>query len=130
MENDLQLDENEIGDEIATREEGEFLGEMSLITGDVRTATVLAHTNCVMINVSAAALLPLMASSPELKDELTDIMQTRLSGKPFTSGVKLRLHQALACGPMWMAHVGGASLDTRQVSFACILGFLHIQALL
>ena len=110
----LESDEDDIGDEVATREEGEFLGEMSLITGEARTATVLAHTNCVMINISAAGLLPLMASNPELKDELTDLMQQRLSGKPFTSGVKLRLHQALACGPMWMAHVGGASLDQRQ----------------
>jgi len=105
---------DDIGDEVATREEGEFLGEMSLLTGECRSATVLAHTNCVMINVSASGLLPLMASNPELKEELTDLMQQRLSGKPFTSGVKLRLHQALACGTMWMAHVGGAHLDHLQ----------------
>ncbi len=29
--------------------------------------------------------------------------------------VTLRVDQALACGSMWMAHVGGAHLDERQV---------------
>ena len=105
---------DELGDEVATREEGEFLGEMSLLTGECRTASVVAHINCVMINVTPAGLLPLMAAKPELKRKLAEVMQQRLSGKPFTAGVKLRLHQALACGPMWMAHVGGAHLDQRQ----------------
>jgi len=32
---------DEIGEEVATREEGEFLGEMSLLSGVARTATVI-----------------------------------------------------------------------------------------
>jgi hypothetical protein len=36
---------------------------------------VIAHTNCVMINLAAAGLLPLMAAKPELEQELTALMQ-------------------------------------------------------
>ncbi len=84
---------NDYGEEIATREEGEMMGEMSLLTGQRRTATVVAATNCIMINVNRAALQPLLQHKPELAHELAELMHSRLSGKPFTAGVTLRLHQ-------------------------------------
>jgi CRP-like cAMP-binding protein len=84
---------NDYGEEIATREEGEMMGEMSLLTGQRRTATVVAATNCIMINVNRAALQPLLQHKPELAHELAELMHSRLSGKPFTTGVTLRLHQ-------------------------------------
>jgi hypothetical protein len=54
---------------------------MRLDTGEPRSATVIAHTNCIMINVSMSGLLPFLVAKPELKEELTDLMQQRLSGK-------------------------------------------------
>lgn len=87
------MPQNYYGDEIASREEGEMMGEMSLLTGQRRTATVVAATNCIMITVNRAALQPLLQHKPELAHELAELMHSRLSGKPFTSGVTLRLHQ-------------------------------------
>lgn len=110
-----ELDELEdFGDEIASREEGSVMGEMSLMTGERRTATVVAATHCVMINVNRSALQPLLQSQPQLAQELADLMKDRLKGVPFTSGVTLRLHQSLSCGPFWFAHCGGQSLDRHN----------------
>eukprot|EP00960_Hanusia_phi_P059466 764171-Hanusia_phi.AAC.14 len=102
------------GEEIATLEEGEIVGEMALLTHQKRTATVVAGSNCVMIHLSYAALVPLLSQKPEIAQELADMKKAYSGGKRYTAGVTLRLHQSLSCGPMWFAHVGGAQLDKHN----------------
>jgi hypothetical protein len=107
----LQSQMLDIGDEIAVRREGEMMGEMSLITGQRRTATVVASTDCTMISLDHAAIRPLLVSKPELAQDLAELVHSRLAGKPFTSGVTLRLHQAMSCGSFWFACMGGVEMS-------------------
>ncbi len=101
----------DIGEEIAMRREGEIMGEMSLLTGQRRTATVVAATECTMISMDHSAIRPLLVSKPELAQDLAELVHSRLSNKPFTSGVTLRLHQAISCGKFWFACMGGAEMS-------------------
>jgi hypothetical protein len=141
----LQSQMLDIGEEIAVRREGEMMGEMSLITGQRRTATVVASTDCTMISLDHGAIRPLLVSKPELAQDLAELVHSRLAGKPFTSGVTLRLHQAMSCGSFWFACMGGAEMSKHvgarrefliigmacmspcfSCVFACI--FSHVQA--
>jgi small-conductance mechanosensitive channel/CRP-like cAMP-binding protein len=50
---------------VATLEEGAYFGEMSLLTGDVRSATVLAQTDAVVVEIGADLFRKLGAESPQ-----------------------------------------------------------------
>uniref|UniRef100_A0A7S0I376 Adenylate cyclase n=1 Tax=Hanusia phi TaxID=3032 RepID=A0A7S0I376_9CRYP len=104
------------GKEIASREEGEMIGEVSLLSGERRMASIVAATNCAMLVVSREALFPFMQRKPELKSSILEVMNFRLSGKEmkFPSCVTLRLHQSISFGQVWFAHVGGAELDPHS----------------
>jgi voltage-gated potassium channel len=45
---------------------GEFFGEMALITGEARTATAIAQTNCELLHLDVVDFLHLEARHPEL----------------------------------------------------------------
>ena len=90
---------------------GEMMGEMSLLTGQRRTATVVAAADCTMISLDHAAIRPFLVSKPELAQDLAELVHSRLTGKPFTSGVTLRLHQAISCGKFWFTCMGGAEMN-------------------
>ena len=57
---------------------GEFLGEMSLLTGERRRATVTAAVEAHLIEVSKEALGPIIRSHPAVTDGLTDALEHRL----------------------------------------------------
>lgn len=50
---------------------GEFFGEMSLLTGEPRSATVRAATEVVLFEVRESNLRPLLTARPELADQIT-----------------------------------------------------------
>ncbi len=52
-------------------EPGEFFGEMSLLTGEPRSATVRASTDVVAFEVRKADLEPLLRARPELAEQIT-----------------------------------------------------------
>jgi CRP-like cAMP-binding protein len=52
-------------------EPGSFLGEMSLLTGEPRTATVTAHTEALVYELGKDALEPLLAARPALLEQLS-----------------------------------------------------------
>ena len=56
---------------------GEVVGEMSLFTGDRRTATVTAETNVNALEISKTSLEKLFARSPELLDKFAAILAAR-----------------------------------------------------
>jgi len=56
---------------------GQFFGEMSLLTGEPRSATVRAATEIVIFEVRKADLEPLLEARPELAHEITEKVAER-----------------------------------------------------
>jgi small-conductance mechanosensitive channel/CRP-like cAMP-binding protein len=56
---------------------GDCIGEVSVLTGDPRSATVRATTDCQAVEVSKATLAPVAASSPEFLEALSDLLAQR-----------------------------------------------------
>ena len=102
-----KVDPQTFGTEISVATEGQILGEISFLTGQPHTATVVAARNCSMVVVTPQALQPILKCNSQLIAELTELMQQHLSSKPKSPGVTLRIHQSLACGKLWLAHLGG-----------------------
>lgn len=64
---------------IAHREAGEFFGEMSLLTGEVRSATVTATTECDVAVVPRSAVAGLLLTDPGVAEALSETLAARLS---------------------------------------------------
>ncbi|HEX3583156.1 MAG TPA: mechanosensitive ion channel family protein [Thermoanaerobaculia bacterium] len=64
--------------EVAQLGEGDVVGEMALLTGETRTADVLALTDVVAIEIGKSALHPLLVAHPELADALSEQIAQRL----------------------------------------------------
>ena len=56
---------------------GQFFGEMSLLTGEPRTATVRAATDAVMYEINKDHLTRLLEQRPEIAEELTRVVAER-----------------------------------------------------
>jgi len=56
---------------------GEFFGEMSLLTGETRSATVRAITGAVVFEVTAESMTALFGKRPELVESVSQIMAER-----------------------------------------------------
>ena len=63
--------------EVAVTEAGGYFGEMSLLTGDPRTATVLARGDCTVIEISADAFRTYVQSRPDVLDHLAEAAAAR-----------------------------------------------------
>jgi voltage-gated potassium channel len=61
---------------------GEFFGEMALITGEPRSATVAARTNCELLHLDLADFRHLEARHPEVA-KLIDAEAKRRRAEPF-----------------------------------------------
>jgi len=62
---------------IARLGKGEHIGEMSLLTGAPRAATVEAITDCTLLEIDKDALMPIVQARPELGDELARVEAQR-----------------------------------------------------
>ncbi|APR76568.1 Potassium efflux system KefA protein / Small-conductance mechanosensitive channel [Minicystis rosea] len=62
---------------IARLGEGKFFGEMALVTGDRRTATVRAATSCQLLEVSRDALRTVLSRSPDLAERVSSVLTER-----------------------------------------------------
>ncbi|NUM80033.1 cyclic nucleotide-binding domain-containing protein [bacterium] len=60
--------------------EGSVVGEMALLTGEVRSASVKAETELSVWRISKTAFDKIVAESPNLKDELDELVKQRLKG--------------------------------------------------
>lgn len=58
------------GREVARIKDGGYFGEMSLLTGDPRTATVRAVTDCAVLEISADTFRAYVTSHPEVIEQL------------------------------------------------------------
>ena len=68
------------GQEVAVIPAGGFFGEMSMLTGDRRTATVKAADDVEVLEVSAMHFRELAAATPSLLDHISTVMTSRRSG--------------------------------------------------
>jgi small-conductance mechanosensitive channel/CRP-like cAMP-binding protein len=58
---------------------GECFGEISLLTGSPRTATVIAKTDCDIVEIDQIAMRDLLRQDPRLADHLSETLSTRRS---------------------------------------------------
>jgi small-conductance mechanosensitive channel len=65
------------GQEVATIERGGYFGEMSLLTGEPRTATVIARGETVVVEIDAELFRQLGATHPERIEQIGGIAMTR-----------------------------------------------------
>jgi CRP-like cAMP-binding protein len=59
------------GREVATLEPGGVFGELSLLTGAPRSASVVAKTQCELLTIGKSALAPVLATQPALAERLS-----------------------------------------------------------
>jgi small-conductance mechanosensitive channel/CRP-like cAMP-binding protein len=66
-----------VSKEVATLGDGQFFGEMSLMTGESRTATVVAKTDVECYIVDKDAFQEIVQEKPELAGTISDILSRR-----------------------------------------------------
>lgn len=59
---------------------GQVFGEMSLLTGEPRTATVIADMNAAVFEITKGAFAPILAARPAVAEALSAVMATRRLG--------------------------------------------------
>jgi small-conductance mechanosensitive channel len=74
---DVEVTENGSQRTINTLGENDFFGEMSLLTGAVRTATVIATEETEVLRIEKAALKPIFESNPELVETIVQMIDER-----------------------------------------------------
>ena len=99
------------GQEVAVIPAGGFFGEMSMLTGDRRTATVRAITDARVLEIAANEFRSLAAAHPGLIDHISTIMGTR----------RTELDDAKATA------VAVAPAETRQSLLARMKRFLNLS---
>jgi len=68
------------GQEVAVTPAGGFFGEMSMLTGAPRTATVRAVDDVRVLEIGAAAFTQLAKAEPRLLDHVTTVISSRQAG--------------------------------------------------
>jgi len=63
--------------EVARLGPGKFFGEMSLMTGERRAATVQATTDCELVQVSKEAFHEILAADPRLAERISQVLVER-----------------------------------------------------
>ena len=71
------IETNGIRTSVAVLEEDACIGENSVLTGEKRSATILALEDCLAVEVEKATLAPIISSSPELLESLSDLLAQR-----------------------------------------------------
>jgi CRP-like cAMP-binding protein len=74
---------------------GDCLGEMSLLTGDPRSATVVADGEVEALELSRAVFQPLVKEHPEILTRLSELLARRqAANQNFASAAAARHHEA------------------------------------
>ncbi len=74
---DVQIKEDGAMKSLRKLREGEFFGEMGLLTGEPRTATVLAEGETEVLEIDNLCLKPILEENPELVTSLSQIIAER-----------------------------------------------------
>lgn len=73
----VQIPENDYQKTINRLKSNDFFGEMSLLTGQPRTATVIAEEETEVIQIKKTALKPLFEVNPDLMKGICDLIEER-----------------------------------------------------
>jgi small-conductance mechanosensitive channel/quercetin dioxygenase-like cupin family protein len=65
------------GEDVARLKAGDFFGEMALLTGEARTADIVAATDVVAIEIAKHALQPVLVDEPELAASISQKVMER-----------------------------------------------------
>jgi len=68
------------GREVAKLGAGSYVGEMSMLTGDPRSATVTAVTDCTVIEVTAEAFRRVAIAHPDIVERVSAAIEVRRAG--------------------------------------------------
>ena len=68
------------GAEVARLGAGDYFGEMSLLTGDRRSATVAAASDCTLVEVTADAFRRLAVRHPDVPRSVSAVVESRRAG--------------------------------------------------
>lgn len=89
-------------DVVATLEPGEVVGEMAVITGERRSATVTAKRKVTAVEIDKDALAPLLAAAPKLAERFAAMIEQR--------------HAELAAHDRGAQRWAGGGVDRRQLA--------------
>ena len=88
----VQIPDNGIPKIVNRLRENDFFGEMSLLTGEPRSATVIAAEETEVLQIRKNALKPIFESNPELMKLVCEIVEERrgalATSKPDASTTK------------------------------------------
>jgi CRP-like cAMP-binding protein len=74
---EVRLERDAAQSKIADIEPGAFVGEMSLLTGEPRSATIVAATEALVYEITREHLAPLLAERPEIGEAISDLVAAR-----------------------------------------------------
>lgn len=74
---DVFLEEKKENILVATLREGDFFGEMGLFTGETRVASVIAHDEAEVLQISKETLKPIFENNPNLVQKLGEFIEER-----------------------------------------------------
>ena len=72
---DINGDDSEV--KVAQIVPGQFFGEMSLLTGEARSATITAASDAVAYEITKAAMTEILRARPELAETISTIVAER-----------------------------------------------------
>ncbi|HYG22448.1 MAG TPA: mechanosensitive ion channel family protein [Verrucomicrobiae bacterium] len=73
----VMVERNEFQTQVASLSSGDCFGEMSLLTGERRSATVVATKDCEVVEISKAVVAKSLKSNPELLHKLSELLAQR-----------------------------------------------------
>lgn len=74
---DVEILQGNVPKIINTLRESDYFGEMSLLTGEPRTATVRAQIETEVVQINKSALKPIFAANPELVESICKMIEER-----------------------------------------------------
>jgi small-conductance mechanosensitive channel/CRP-like cAMP-binding protein len=99
------------GGEVARHRDGGFFGEMSLLTGDARSATVTAVTDCELIEIASDAFRRVVLADAALVERITAAVATRRAEQDQHRATRI---------------IGSAATETPQTLVARVRRFLRV----
>src|SRR5581483_6816672 len=63
--------------QVATLRDGDYFGEMSLLTGEKRSATIVATTDCDVLEIEKPVFAELLQKNPALLQSLSEMLAQR-----------------------------------------------------